>query len=639
MHHSQALQLERGLEDGQRNYSVDAGFLLPSVVSIRALGLLKQKGTEWSSALRLKCGVQEDPQHMQECHMSQNLNSESDPIQTYRITAAHELYCSHFLNLNHKIQLRHERSPIHVLSSLDISYGKQWNQSSNKHRILLNQSLRNQSGPDLTSYAVELSLRLLDRGLNFRTQLLHSHFKRPKSESSTHLKINYNNQMPLVAGLHWKNLSAKVSLQNWEGSFNMDTPWLYVFATQKLTQPQRGISHFKSEINIRKLVNIPTVTLDGFYKDRGKERQGQLHLFTPTLSFIKLGGWCLLGKRGVKGSYSIGTAWTPILHGEISLGNGKHDKTLEMSGGCGEQDFNISAVLSILDKKLKKRVLMTTMTLSDLKTPYVEFHMEGAIEEMRKDRRIYQKRWRLHFRQPFKFIPQSLVLQETFTIYLSQKMYTLESKVLVDGNKKAIHVLSLGYQPQHPYVCSYLVQSFSTDIIPQDSKICVTVQNNQTVREMMCQLWTGKEEVLSVLGQVHLNIASASQQCITIKANLSQLLQQNYPTSVSLDMKAHRSHKKTSKFEYQSDVKATIDNKDYHAHAAMTVSSTGNFSSTISLNEDEKNATLFFTLENSVPDGVNAMNIHAGFHQTLFPEVTSDSRIHLAANSSSKSVQ
>lgn len=68
----------------------------------------------------------------------------------------------------------------------------------------------------------------------------------------------------------------------------------------------------------------------------------------------------------------------------------------------------------------------------------------------------------------------------------------------------------------------------------------------------------------------------------------------------------------------------------------MTVSSTGNFSSTISLNEDEKNATLFFTLENTVPDGVNAMYIHAGFHQTLFPEFTSDSRIHLAASSSSK---
>lgn len=68
----------------------------------------------------------------------------------------------------------------------------------------------------------------------------------------------------------------------------MDTPWLYVYIVQKLTQPQRGITQFSSEITIRKLVNIRSVTLEGFYKDRGKERQGQLHLFTPTVSYIKV---------------------------------------------------------------------------------------------------------------------------------------------------------------------------------------------------------------------------------------------------------------------------------------------------------------------------------------------------------------
>ncbi|XP_051557535.1 uncharacterized protein LOC127443078 [Myxocyprinus asiaticus] len=168
---SQTMQLERSLEDGQRHYSVYAGFLLPSAVSIRILGLLKQKGPEWSSALRVRYVVKEDSQSMQECHMTQNLHSESDPVQTYRMTPAHELHCSHFFSLNYKIQFRHERSPTHFQSSLDISYGKQWNQSSNNHRILFNQSLRNQSGPSLTSYAIELSLRLLDRGLNYRTQL------------------------------------------------------------------------------------------------------------------------------------------------------------------------------------------------------------------------------------------------------------------------------------------------------------------------------------------------------------------------------------------------------------------------------------------------------------------------------------
>ncbi|ROJ13809.1 hypothetical protein DPX16_19684 [Anabarilius grahami] len=586
------VQLERSLEDGLRHYSIDAGFRLPSTVSIRVLGLLKQRGPEWSSAVRVRYGLQEDSQNMQECHMTQNLHSESDPVQTYHIAATHELHCSHFINLNHKIHLRHERSPIHVQSSLDISYGKQWNQSSNKHRILFNQSLRNQTGPGLTNYAVELSLRLLDRGLNYRTQLLHSYFKKQKSESSTHLKINYNNQIPLVAGVHWKDVS-KTSLHKWEGSFNMDSPWLYVYIAQKLTQPQRGITQFSSEVTTRKLVNIRSVTLEGFFKDRGKERQGQLQIFTPTVSYIKVGGWSMLGKRGVKASYSISTAWTPALHGQISVGNGKQVKTLEISAGYGKQDLNISAVLSTLDKKLKKRLLMTTLTLSDLKNPYAELQMEGAIEEIRKDRRVYQKRWKLNFRQPFKFLPQSLILQETFTSDLHQKFYTLESKVLVHGNKKAIHILTLGFQPQQPYVCSSLVQSFSTERIPQDSKICVTVQNKQG------RLWTGKEEVFAAFGQVQLHDLTTSQQGITMKVNLSQLFQ---------------------------------------AHAAIAVSPFGNFGSSISLKADEKNVTLQFTQENKVTKDTSAMCIHAGFHQTLFPGVISDGHIQLAANSSSESV-
>ncbi|XP_073779106.1 uncharacterized protein si:dkeyp-106c3.1 isoform X4 [Danio rerio] len=632
-----SVQLERSLEDGRRHYSIDAGFLLPSAVSLRGLGLLKQRGSEWSSAVRVRYGVK-DLEKMQECHMTQNLHSESDSIQTYRVTAAHELHCSQFINLNHKILFKHERSPVHVQSSLDISYGKQWNQSSNKHRILFNQSLRNQSGPDLTSYAVELSLRLLDRGQNYRTQLLHNNFKTQKSESSTHLKINYNNQMPLIAGVHWKDVSTKTSLQKWEGSFNMDTPWLYVYAAQKLAQPQRGITQFSSEVTTRKLVNIRGVTLEGFYKDRGKERQGQLHLFTPTFSYVKVGGWSVLGKRGVKASYSISTAWTPALHGQISVGNGKQVKTLEMSAGYGKQDLNISAVLSTLDKKLKKRLLMMTMTLADLKNPYAELQIEGAIEETRKDKRVYQKRWKLNFRQPFKFLPQSLILQETFTSDLHHKVYTLESKVLVHGNRKAIHVLTLGFQPQQPYMCSSLVQSFSTERIPQDSKICFTVQNNQNVHEIHVRLWAGNEERLEAFGQVQFHDPATFQQGITIKANLSQLIKMDFPLNVSLNIEALKSHRSKSDFEYHSEGQICIDNRIYQANTAMIVSHFGNISSSISLQADEKNSTIHLILENKAGKGSNALSIYADFHQTLLAGVTPEGHIHLYANCSSERV-
>lgn len=44
------------------------------------------------------------------------------------------------------------------------------------------------------------------------------------------------------------------------------------------------------------------------------------------------------------------------------------------------------------------------------------------------------------------------------------------------------------------------------------------------------------------------------------------IFQPNFPTSVSLDVKARRSHKKNSEFEYLSDVKASTDNKDYHVN-------------------------------------------------------------------------
>lgn len=56
-----------------------------------------------------------------------------------------------------------------------------------------------------------------EKNLNYRTQLLHSHVREVWSESSTHLKIHYNNVMPLVAGLHWKRPPKNAPQKQWEG--------------------------------------------------------------------------------------------------------------------------------------------------------------------------------------------------------------------------------------------------------------------------------------------------------------------------------------------------------------------------------------------------------------------------------------
>lgn len=58
----------------------------------------------------------------------------------------------------------------------------------------------------------------------------------------------------------------------------------------------------------------------------------------------------------------------------------------------------------------------------------------------------------LSSRQPFRHFPQSLVLQETFTVDLRQGRYVLESKAILTGGKESVHILTLGYKPTGPYV-------------------------------------------------------------------------------------------------------------------------------------------------------------------------------------------
>ena len=51
------MALERRRDSSSRQYSVEAELLVPGVIGSRALGLMEQKGSLWSSALRLKYGL------------------------------------------------------------------------------------------------------------------------------------------------------------------------------------------------------------------------------------------------------------------------------------------------------------------------------------------------------------------------------------------------------------------------------------------------------------------------------------------------------------------------------------------------------------------------------------------------------
>lgn len=59
----------------------------------------------------------------------------------------------------------------------------------------------------------QFTLQVAEKQVNYRTQLLHTH---SALESNTNFKVQYNDRMPFVAGLQWKDTS-KNDLYKWEG--------------------------------------------------------------------------------------------------------------------------------------------------------------------------------------------------------------------------------------------------------------------------------------------------------------------------------------------------------------------------------------------------------------------------------------
>ncbi|XP_045907286.1 uncharacterized protein LOC123972095 isoform X3 [Micropterus dolomieu] len=557
---SLSVALERRRDGSSRQYSVEAELLLPGVVGTRMLGLMEQKGSLWSSALRLKYGLGGDARHLrQECHTSQRLRSERHSNLTYIMRADHEFYCSNTAPINHKIHLRHEESHSHIKSSLDISYGKHWDEINNKRTLLLSQSFKNQSTQNHTSYTVEFSLQVPEKNLNYRTQLLHSHLRQLGSESSTHLKINYNNMMPLVAGLQWKSPPKDALLKKWEGTFNMDTPWLYIYTAHKLSQHQRHTLQLTSELTASKWLTIRNLLLEGLYKDRGREKEARLKLYTPAVTYIQAEGCGMVGKRSVKASSSLSSLWTPPLSGDVSLEASKFSHTLQMAFTYGKHNVSLAAALNTVDKELKKRQVILTMTFSKPKSPSTELEFEGVIEELRRDKRMYQKTAMLQLRQPFQSFPQTLLLRETFTIDLLKGLYFMESKVSFHDNREVIHTLTLGYQPPSPFVCSALIHPFSSDTVPSDSEICVTITSNQTQKGIQGRLRVGTKETLTFFGQVQLNPLHLRHKTLKVRANFTHQLQLQLPSSAIMEGNVCWNPKNNTDFDYQARGKLRVE--------------------------------------------------------------------------------
>ncbi|XP_053132427.1 uncharacterized protein LOC128336575 [Hemicordylus capensis] len=455
--------LEKKNEDKLRQYSLEGETHIPGVLGSHVIGLLQQRGHLWSNALRVKYGLFGDAKNLQhECNMGQMLKVGNGPHDTYRLDLEHELYCTQILAYNHKVSLHHEESAPQLYSKLEVNYGKHWDEINNKRRVLISQTFKNNSYASLASYFMEFTVQVLEKQVDYRTQFQHTHSTMSYVESSTSFKVQYTNYMPFVAELQWKDMS-RYHLKKWEGTFNMDTPWLYLYIAHKLQQPQRSAYLSTVEFTTGKALIVKGLVVEIFCKNKDNEKEARIRIHTPTTTYLRRGG------------------------------NEENTQPIMKLAGSGA-DWSSGEVER------------------DHKTLPVVLQLQAQIEEVRKEKMLYQKCGTLHFRHPFKLpIPQSFLLQETFTVNKKEKHYFLETKVLINGLEESVQTLTLGYEAENPHICAGLTHPYNSEIFPQNVDACATTRNLSSAKcEVEATLKINKKDVLSILGKYQNKSSGAS---------------------------------------------------------------------------------------------------------------------------------
>ncbi|NXS44012.1 YP015 protein, partial [Balaeniceps rex] len=268
--------LEKKLDDKLRQYSLEGETYLPGVLGVHVIGLLQQREDLWSHGLRIKYGLLGEAKNLHhECSMRQKIKVETGAHGVYKLDIGHEFHCMQTPTYNHKVHLKHEAGASWLSSQMEVNYGKHWDEINNKKKLLISQAFKNSSSSSLVNYFMEFTMQVLEKQVNYRTQLKHVHNSQVYLQSSTNFEVQYNDHVPFVAGLQWKDASRN-GLKKWEGGLNIDTPWLYLYAAHKLHQPQHSAYLLTMELTTGKALSIKNLIVELFYKDRGNEKEGKV---------------------------------------------------------------------------------------------------------------------------------------------------------------------------------------------------------------------------------------------------------------------------------------------------------------------------------------------------------------------------
>ncbi|XP_026714940.1 uncharacterized protein LOC113485740 [Athene cunicularia] len=611
--------LEKKVDDKLRQYSLEGETYLPGVLGVHIIGLLQQREGLWSHGLRIKYGLLGEAKNLHhECGMRQKIKVETGAHGVYKLDTGHEFHCVQTPTYNHKVHLKHEASASWLSSQMEVNYGKHWDEINNKKKLLISQAFKNSSSSSLVNYFMEFTVQVLEKQVNYRTQLQHSHNSQAYLQSNTKFEVQYNDHVPFVAGLQWKDTS-RSGLKNWEGGLNIDTPWLYLYAAHKLHQPQHSTYLLTMKLTTGKALSIKNLVVELFYKDQGNEKEGKVHIYTPATTYLQASTYNHLG-RNVLHSYSeMISLWNRLVKNEILLENNEQAKFLCFKIKCTKHEFNFTASYQNLPMPKKTNFSVNTVWRA-YRSPPVMLQFEGQIEELKKEKMLYQKRATLHFRHPFKVpILQSFLLQETFTVDKKQKHYFLETKVLINEVKETVQTLTLGYQPENPYICAGLTHPYNYSLFPKDVEICILTQSHQNAEhELETTLKVSKEDVFSFLGRYQ-NKSSEADFRHLLHMDMTHSFQLEFPQAVGLSGELFSRQTKLEHFDYGVSIKAIINkNMSSQAQAALKSYGESNLNGSLYLHSNGRDMFLLeIDMNNENRKNARAVELRAFLHQTI----------------------
>ncbi|XP_054698985.1 uncharacterized protein LOC129213269 isoform X2 [Grus americana] len=619
--------LEKKVDEKLRQYLLEGETYLPGVLGVHVIGLLQQREGLWSQVLRIKYGLLGEAKNLHhECSTRQKIKVETGAHGMYKLDIGHEFHCMQTPTYNHKVHLKHEASASWLSSQMEVNYGKHWDEINNKKKLLISQAFKNSSSSSLVSYFMEFTMQVLEKQVNYRTRLQHSHNSQVYLQSSTNFEVQYNDHVPFVAGLQWKDASRN-GLKKWEGGLNIDTPWLYLYAAHKLHQPQHSAYLLTMELTTGKALSINNLIVELFYKDQGNEKEGKVHIYTPAATYLQASTFNHV-EWNVLHSYSeMISLWNQLVKNEIHLENNHRAKSLCFKIKSTKHEFNFTASYQNLPMPKTTNFSMKTVW-RDYKSLPVILQFEGQIEELKKEKMLYQKRGTLHFRHPFKVpLLQSFLLEETFTVDKKQKHYFLETKVLINGVEETVQTLTLGYQPEKPYICAGLTHPYNYRLFPKDVEICILTQSHQNVKhELEATLKVNKEDLLSFLGRYQDKSSEADFRHL-LHMDVTHSFQLEFPQAMGLSGELFSRQTKLAHFDYSVSVKAIINkNMSSQAQAALKSYGESHFNGSLYLHSNGRDMLMLeVDTNNENRKNARVIELRAFLHQTV---LTNPESIH-----------